>query len=56
MYLILESLSGVLSPVVYDVLNKNFRDEYLKIFSFRKRRQRIMSIQETSEKRSPAVL
>ena len=56
MYLILGNLSGVLNPVVYGVLNKNFRDEYRKIFSFRKRQQRIVNIQETSRKRTTAFV
>ncbi|XP_068683145.1 melatonin receptor type 1B-B-like isoform X1 [Montipora foliosa] len=37
LYLILGNLSAVINPVVYGLLNKNFREEYKKIIFFRKK-------------------
>ena len=45
LYLILGTLSGVINPLVYGVLNKNFREEYKKIFYFKKRQRRIECMQ-----------
>lgn len=47
LYLILGNTSGVINPIVYGVLNKSFREEYKKIFSFKRRHRRIRSIQES---------
>lgn len=49
-YLILGNLSGVINPLVYGVLNKNFREEYKKIIFFRRRRQRIEGMQDSTMK------
>ena len=45
LYLILGNLSAVINPFVYGFLNKNFREEYKKIFLFRKRRHRVENFQ-----------
>ena len=56
LYLYLGNLSGAINPVIYGVLNKNFREEYIKLFSCAKRRRRrIKSIQEVSERRSTVL-
>ena len=47
-YLILGNLSAALNPFIYGVLNKNFREEYKKLFFCRKRRQRVESFEESS--------
>ena len=56
-YLLLGNLSGVINPFVYGVLNKNFRDEYKKLFLCKKRRK-VGETQETTTngKRSNAFV
>ena len=56
-YLLLGNLSGVINPFVYGVLNKNFRDEYKKVFLCKKRRK-VGDTQETTTngKRSNAFV
>ncbi|XP_068682526.1 melatonin receptor type 1B-B-like [Montipora foliosa] len=41
LYLILGNLSAVINPVVYGLLNKNFREEYKKIIFFHKKHLRV---------------
>ncbi|XP_078350986.1 melatonin receptor type 1B-B-like [Oculina patagonica] len=45
MYFFLGNLSGAINPIVYGVLNRNFRQEYKKIFMVRKRSSRITRLQ-----------
>ena len=45
LYLILGNLSGAINPIIYGVLNRNFRQEYKKIFSLRKRNSRMQHVQ-----------
>ena len=44
-YLILGNLSGAINPLIYGFLNRNFRQEYRKIFSLRKRSSRLHHLQ-----------
>ena len=48
LYLLLGNLSGFLNPIVYGLLNKNFRDEYKNLCFCTTRRRRIVNVQETS--------
>lgn len=52
LYFILGNLSGAINPFVYGVLNSNFRQEYKKIFNFRKRSSRSQSIQHRRNRES----
>lgn len=47
-YLLLGNLSGCINPIVYGLLNKNFRDEYKNLCFCTTRRQRIVNVQESS--------
>ena len=44
LYFILGNLSGAINPFVYGVLNRNFRQEYRKIFMLRKRNSRVQRL------------
>ena len=52
LYFILGNLSGAINPFVYGVLNSNFRQEYKKIFNFRKRSSKSQSIQHRRNRES----
>lgn len=45
LYFILGNLSGAINPFVYGVLNRNFREEYKKIFMLKRRNTRIQRLQ-----------
>ena len=45
LYFILGNLSGAINPFVYGVLNRNFRQEYKKIFMIRKGNSRVQRLQ-----------
>lgn len=47
LYLLLGNLSSAINPFVYGVLNKNFREEYKKIFLFKKKKKRVERSQES---------
>ena len=45
LYFFLGNLSGAINPFVYGVLNRNFRQEYRKIFNIRSRNSRVHRLQ-----------
>ena len=52
LYFFLGNLSGAINPFVYEVLNRNFRQEYRKIFNITTRSSRVHRLQLDSTSNS----
>ena len=53
LYVIFGNLSGVINPIVYGLLNKNFREEYKKIVFWRNRHRRVASMPQFLPNQKP---
>ena len=54
-YLVSANLSAFINPIVYGLLNKNFREEYKKMIFFRKRNNRVVILAQNKRKTKPFV-